>query len=162
MKPAQKITPPFVRNPYNYDTNQASDDSGIDTGTEGGAKQSFAEEVDINTIVRRFGLTGQLPENIRTPEYGDFTGITDFHSAMNAVSKAREAFEELPANIRSKFQNDPGKYVDFCINPDNREELKQLGLLSAEAVARDQAAQAATEAAKEPKTVAQNESQGKK
>ena len=45
------MKPPFVRSPYNYNTNEASDKAGLDTGTEGGAKQSFKEECDINTIV---------------------------------------------------------------------------------------------------------------
>lgn len=137
------ITPPFVRSPYNYDTNQASDDAGLDTGREGGAKQSFKDEVDINTIVKRFGIGHELPPNPKVPEYGDYTNIPDFHTAMNLVATTRENFEELPAAIRAKFDNDPTAYVDFCLNPDNREELKQMGLLSKEAIERDQAAAAA-------------------
>lgn len=127
---------PFVRSPYNYDTNEASDESGLNTGDEGGAKQSFKEECDINTIVQRFGLGYSIPENHRVPEYGDFTNITDFQTAMNATARAREAFEQLPAEIRTKFGNDPAAYVDFCIDPDNKKELKKMGLLSKEAVER--------------------------
>lgn len=143
-----KSKAPFVRSPYNYDTNEASDETGIDTGTEGGAKQSFKEECDINTIVERFGLGYELPENTRIPQYGDFSDITDFHTAMNATAKAKEAFDQLPAEIRSKFNNDPGAYVDFCLNPENREELKKMGLISPEAIKRDEevAAKAAEEA----------------
>lgn len=137
-----KTKAPFVRSPYNYDTDEASDESGINTGTEGGAKQSFKEECDINTIVERFGLGYELPENTRIPQYGDFSDITDFHTAMNATAKAREAFDQLPAEIRSKFNNDPGAYVDFCLNPENREELKKMGLISPEAIQRDEAAAA--------------------
>jgi len=135
-----KNKPPFVRSPYNYDTDEASDETGINTGTEGGAKQSFKDECDINTIVEKFGLGYELPENIRLPQYGDFTNITDFHTAMNATARAREAFEQLPAEIRSKFNNDPGAYIDFCLNPENREDLKKMGLLSQEAIERDQKA----------------------
>lgn len=132
---------PFVRNPYNYDTNKAGDESGLDTGTEGGAKQSFKEECDINTIVKRFGIGYEMPQNHRIPQYGDFTGISDFHTAMNAVATAREAFDELPADIRAKFHNDPGKYVDFCLDDKNRDQLKEMGLLSAEALERDRIAE---------------------
>lgn len=127
----QKI--PFVRSPYNYDTNEVSDETGINTGEEGGAKQSFKEECDINTIVARFGLGYELPETHRVPQYGDFSNITDFQTAMNATARAREAFDQLPANIRTKFNNDPGQYVDFCLNPDNINELKEMGLLNEQA-----------------------------
>lgn len=57
----------FLRAPFNYDTDKASLEAGSsrpidpDTGEiidDGMTQQSFAEEVDINTIVRRFGLTG--------------------------------------------------------------------------------------------------------
>lgn len=131
-----KPKPPFVRSPYNYDTDEASEESGINTGTEGGAKQEFKDECDINTIVERFGLGYDMPQNHRPPQYGDFTNISDYHSAMNATAKAREAFEELPADLRAKFDNDPGKYVDFCIDEKNLPELKEMGLLSQEAVER--------------------------
>jgi len=147
-----KNKPPFVRSPYNYDTDEASDESGINTGTEGGAKQSFREECDINTIVERFGLGYELPENIRVPQYGDFSDITDFHTAMNATAKAREAFDQLPAEIRAKFNNDPGSYVDFCLDPENREELKKMGLISPEAIKRDE--EAAAKAAEEARITA--------
>ena len=72
----------------------------------------------------------------KTPQYGDFTNINDYHSAMNATAKAREAFHELPAEIRSKFDNDPGKYVDFCLDENNLSEMKEMGLLNEEAVQR--------------------------
>lgn len=122
---------PFVRNPYNYDTNAAGDESGIDTGTEGGAKQSFAEECDINVIVKRFGIGYDMPEGLRMPQAGDFTGVNDFHSAMNAIVQARETFDALPATLRAKFDNDPGQFVDFATDQKNLPEMDKLGLLSA-------------------------------
>jgi len=138
--------PPFVRSPYNYDTNKASDESGLDTGTEGGAKQSFKEECDINTIVKRFGLGYELPtDGIRMPTYGDFTGINNFHDAMNVVAQNAEQFELLPAELRARFDNQPGKFVDFCLDENNRPEIRKLGLLSKEAMERDDAAAAAAE-----------------
>src|SRR5580765_5072286 len=60
-------------------------------------QQHFKDECDINEIVRRFGLTGKLPENVKAPQYGDFTGLSDYQTALNAVIAADEAFMELPA-----------------------------------------------------------------
>lgn len=125
----EKVKGPFVRNPYNYDMNQASDESGLKCEDKTLAKQSFLEEVDINTIVRRFNLTGQLPDNVRMPTYQDFEGIFDFHSAMNAVTRAEEAFRALPADVRSRFHNDPGEFHDFFLDENNRPEAVKLGLV---------------------------------
>lgn len=120
---------PFVRNAYNYDRNLASDESGLRCDDVSLTKQSFAEEADINTIVRRFHLTGQLPENVRAPQYQDFEGVFDFHSAMNAVAAAGESFDAMPAEVRSRFHNNPAEFVDFCSDAANREEAVKLGLV---------------------------------
>lgn len=128
---------PFLRTPYNYDTNAVSDETGLKCEDETLAKQSFAEEVDINTIVRRFGLTGELPQNVRIPVSGDFTDVQDFHSAMNAVRLAQESFDAMPADVRTRFGNDPEKFVAFCLDDKNRAEAERLGLVDpSRAVAR--------------------------
>lgn len=120
---------PFVRSPYNYDVAKASDESALLCEDESLAVQSAKDEVDINTIVKRFGLTGQLPDAVAAPTYGDFVGVKDYHSAMNAVAKANEAFEEMPAEVRARFGNDPGAFVDFCSDEKNRAEAEKLGLV---------------------------------
>lgn len=120
---------PFVRNAYNYDLNQASDDAGLQCKDKSRTIQSQTEETDINKIVERFAITGELPQNIRLPQYGDFVAINDFHQAANAIAQANEAFDQLPAKVRARFQNDPGQFVDFCTSEGNEEELRKLGLL---------------------------------
>lgn len=116
------------------DFDQASIEAGLSCPEDSLAIQSAAEEADINTIVRRFGLTGQLPSDVRAPQYGDFTEVTDYQTAMNAVLEAEASFMAMPADVRSRFENDPGRFVDFCSNPDNRDEMKKLGLLVPEKV----------------------------
>lgn len=152
---------PFVRNPYNYDTNKAGDESGIDTGTEGGAKQSFKDECDINVILKRFGIGYEIPVGLEVPTSGDFTGINDFHSAMNAVVQARETFEQLPAHLRARFDNDPGKFVDFTTNEDNREQMLDMGLLNQEAAAKVQAARESRQFAEDEQAAARVEARRK-
>jgi len=118
-----------LRSMYNYDVNAASDEAGLDCSVEKSlTRQEFREECDINTILRRFGITGQLPENVRMPTYGDFVGVRDFQTAMNAVASARESFDAMPAHVRSRFGNDPGAFVDFCSDVNNLEEARRLGL----------------------------------
>lgn len=121
---------PFIRNPYNYDTNKAGDDSGLDCSNSPSlTKQSFVNECDINTIVRRFNVTGELPQGIRMPSYGDFSQVNDFQTAMNAIAQAREAFDAMPADIRTQFRNDPAEFVDFCSKEENREAAVRMGLV---------------------------------
>jgi len=119
---------PFIRSAYNYDTNKASTESGLECLDKSLTKQSFAEEVDINTIVRRFNLSGELPSDIRAPEYADFEDVYDYHSALNAIAKAHESFDAMPADVRYRFNNDPGDFVDFCNDPKNVDEMVKLGL----------------------------------
>lgn len=124
----------FLRTPYNYDTMQVSDETGLKCEDPSLAQQHEKDECDINTIVRRFGISGELPSGIRMPQYGDFTGITDYHSALNAVRSSSESFMQLPADIRSRFNNDPAAFVEFCMNDDNRSEAEKLGLVPPKAV----------------------------
>jgi len=126
-----QVKVPFVRSPYNYDMMAASNEAGLDTGPESMTQQQFKDECDINVIVRRFGLTGELPENPRVPMYGDFTEVKDYRTALEAVMAADDAFLEFPAELRARFENDPQKLLEFCENGANREEAVRLGLIKA-------------------------------
>ena len=128
-----KVSAPFVRSPYNYDLAQASDDAGLDCSCDGAGrtKQSFAEEADINTLIRRFGIGNPLPQGTRVPSYGDFSFVTDYQSALNVLTLADKAFMSLPAHLRSRFGNDPGAFVAFCDDDANRDEAVRLGLVPA-------------------------------
>lgn len=123
------MTKVFLRTPYNYDTMEASDASALSCPEPTLAQQHARDECDINTIVRRFGLTGELPNNVRVPRYGDFTAVSDYQTAMNMVMEANAAFMELPAEVRSRFNNDPGALVDFISDDSNRAEAEKLGLV---------------------------------
>lgn len=118
----------FVRSPFNYDRDEVSRETGLCDAGEDMCRQSFRDDCDINVIVKRFGLTGLMPQGVRVPNYGMFDGVSDFHSAMNAVAEARESFEAMPAEIRARFQNDPGKFVEFCSDEKNLDEMRKMGL----------------------------------
>jgi phage internal scaffolding protein len=122
---------PFLRTPYNYDRDAASNDSGLECLDPSMAQQQFREECDINIIMERFGRTGELIAPVRMPQYGDFDGVNDYHSAMNAIVEAQSAFEQLPAKLRARFSNDPAEFVEFCMNDENRDEAIRLGLVQA-------------------------------
>ena len=120
---------PFLRTPYNYDTNAASNESALDCEDPSLAQQHFKDECDINNILRQFNITGLLPENPLSPRYGDFSGIKDYQSALNAVIAAEDGFMTLPADLRASFQNDPENLINFLDNPDNKDKAIELGLI---------------------------------
>lgn len=124
-----KHKPPFLRSAYNYDTDEASNETGLACPEPTLTQQQFAEESDINFIAERYGLTGELPQVLDLPRYGDFTGIFDFQSAQNAVVQAKQQFMTLPAKLRARFDNDPGKMMAFLDDPENRAEAEFMGLL---------------------------------
>lgn len=125
-----EVIGPFLRSAYNYDTNEVSDATALHCLDETRTQQQFKEETDINTIVERFGLTGELPSDVVVPMTGDFTEVvSDYQSALNLVREAEAAFMELPAKVRDRFANDPQRLQEFVENADNREEAAKLGLL---------------------------------
>ena len=120
---------PFLRTMYNYDMNAASNESGLHCEDATLTQQHFKDETDINNILRQFKITGLLPEAPLSPRYGDFTGIVDYHTALNSVISAEDGFMTLPAELRARFGNDPAQLIDFLSNENNRSEAEKLGLL---------------------------------
>lgn len=119
----------FFRTPYNYNMAAASVKSGLECKDVTRAQQQFAEECDINTIVRRFGLTGELPKDVVAPMQGDFTEVVDYKTALDMVRAADEAFMKMPAEVRTRFNNDPQRFLEFTSDDRNRDEARKLGLL---------------------------------
>lgn len=121
----------FLRSgfPFNYDTNGDGDSSGLKCEDPTLAQQSAAAEADINTIVRRFHLSGVLPQGVDVPVFQDFEGIFDYQSAMNVIRQADEGFMRMPADVRARFDNDAHRFVAFVSDDVNRAEAEKLGLV---------------------------------
>lgn len=92
-------------------------------------KQSFKDECDINTIMKRFERTGLITHNnARAAYFDDVSEVPDFAAAVATVRKADEMFMSLPAKLRAEFDNDPQQYVAFCADPANSDRMVELGL----------------------------------
>jgi len=120
----------FVRSGFNYDRDAVSVSSGLVCEDMSRTIQSAKDESDINTIVRKFGLTGEFPNDLKMPQSGDFTDVPDFHTAMNLVRTAQEEFLRVPAEIRARFSNDPARLMAFVEDDANRDEARKLGFLA--------------------------------
>jgi len=141
----------FLRTQYNYDHNAASNASGLVCEEPTRAQQHHKDECDINVILDRFGKTGQIPVNAISGTYGDFSGVHDYHTAMNALIAADSEFAALPANIRNRFANDPANLVQFLDNPNNQAEAEKLGLVNPiSSTANNEPAKAAEKSVTEP------------
>ena len=113
----------------NFDEKANSDECSTTITEPSLTVQSMTDEADINKIMERYTRTGEMPQTARPIFYGDFDEIVDFRSALDALNRAQEAFDELPPLVRQRFMNDPQQYLEFCSNPDNKAEMHKLGLL---------------------------------
>lgn len=118
----------ILRSWRNYDVKAVSLQNACDTGTDTKVIQSARDDSDINVIVKRFGVTGMIPQHSKVPTFGDFDTVVDYRSAMQAVRAAAESFMALPSKLRERFHNDPQEYVEFCSKPENLPEMQELGL----------------------------------
>lgn len=100
-------------------------------GDRSRVKQSFAEESDVNAIMRKYLVTGMEPLRNRTePRYGDFTSGSDYFDALTRVRNAERLFLEMPSPIRDHVNNDPRQLLDLVFDPARRAECVELGLVS--------------------------------
>lgn len=100
------------------------------------AQQQFKDQCDINLILKK-AQRGEFISHVKSPgRFEDLPDALDYHEAMNILTSASDAFDALPAVVRQEFDNDPSKFLSFVEDPDNVDRMEDLGLLSADAVAR--------------------------
>lgn len=76
--------------------------------------------------------TGDITHvSTKMPQYGDFSTVPDYKSALDQVNEAMELFMEMPADVRTRMENDPQKLIEFLDDPNNFEEGVELGLYEA-------------------------------
>jgi phage internal scaffolding protein len=92
-------------------------------------QQSLSADTDINNIMAKYKKTGQFTHVGRMAgEYGDFSNVPDYKTAMEQIMASNELFMELPAKVRERFGNDPAQFITFATDEKNIEELRKLGL----------------------------------
>lgn len=110
-------------------------DTGELVRDEGKTVQEQRDDSDINVIVQRYGLTGQLPAvRPKIPLEADFreAGEFDLGAAIRFVRAADAAFMAYPAKVRAYFDNDPAKFCSFVEDTSNKDECIRLGILPKE------------------------------
>lgn len=95
-------------------------------------QQHLKDRTDINKIMAKYQKTGLIEWTRKDPgnaNYGDFSEVTDYQTALQQVMEAQEAFMTLPASTRKRFGNDPGQFLEFMSDDKNKEEAIKLGLI---------------------------------
>ena len=90
-------------------------------------EQSFAFECDINNIVKL-----QVPPRLNTqpPLFSTVFSPNLYEQAINVIAEAQSKFEELPSDLRSKFDNDPKKLLAFLDDESNYDKAVEYGLVA--------------------------------
>lgn len=108
-------------------------------------QQNFGPETDINNIARRYGLTGELPRPYGIAEYGDFDSTMDLQTVLANFRAGEALFRQVPADIRGRFNNEAGVFLEWIHDEANYDEAAELGLVPpSPAVVAARAAAAAT------------------
>lgn len=112
-------------------------------------RQEFKDECDLGKIIARFSASPEGMEQLAMARgfvegrFEDVSEIPDYQTALNHVKAADEAFLRLPPLVRTKFDNDPAKFLDFVDDPKNMDELRALGLANPKVESPVRAAEAA-------------------
>lgn len=104
-------------------------DTRIEITGESLTKQEFKEESDINVMVKRFMLGYETDIVPMQPQYIDNTAVPTFEKALNYIIQAQDYFEDLPLDIRKRFNYDPKAMLEFVNDPKNQQEAVTLGLI---------------------------------
>lgn len=126
---------PNFKTPYNHDRDQAARETALTCLDPSKTQQQFANDADINAILRKFTETGQLPTQTGSPVYQDIDKEFDLQDQMVTGAEVEEAWNALPAAVRN-ILGDPQKfvaYVDHCLETGDLSPLQELGLAKAEA-----------------------------
>lgn len=93
--------------------------------------QQWADDCDINNILKKYAQTGELPVSRRQGIYADLSEFGDYQNMLESVLDAQTQFASLPAEVRQRFRNDPHELITFLRDPANRDEAIRLGMVDA-------------------------------
>ncbi len=94
---------------------------------DGRTKQSFKDSTDINKIIKKAQKAGGLAHALKYDKavYGEFTNV-DLLGAYAQCNRAIGIFADLPAEVRSEFDQDAFKFAGFASDPANIDRLVKL------------------------------------
>lgn len=101
----------------------------VDCSQGGKTKSDQADQTDIYKMIERAKRGGDLTHiALGIAKYGDFSQAPSFGEAMQQMIEAQLLFDQLPSKLRKRFENEPEQLTAFVMDPENLDELVDLGL----------------------------------
>ncbi|QCQ84839.1 internal scaffolding protein [Blackfly microvirus SF02] len=95
-------------------------------------RQEFADECDINSLMKRYeGHVTGGPGNMGPlePMYLDFVNLPqDLMGYLQFMDDAERSFMSLPAIVRKEFDNSAHEFVAYASDPGNLDQMRSWGL----------------------------------
>ena len=92
-------------------------------------EQHHKDTCDINKVIQKYDKTGVITHVQKIEaKFGNLTG-DNLKDMMDQVHNAVDMFNQLPSEIRTRFDNHPAELVRFMENPENRAEAIKLGII---------------------------------
>jgi len=92
----------------------------------GRTKQSYKDSCDINQLLERGAREGGLSHLVKHgARYGDFAMI-DWENMQHTLAEGQQIFNELPAELKREFNQDPAEFFGFVNDPANKDRLEEL------------------------------------
>lgn len=92
----------------------------------GKTKQSQKDETDINKLLTRASRSDQLTHLAQyQAQYGDFSTY-DFEAHITKIAEGQTIFENLPAETKREFDQNPQKFFEYVTKPENLGRLPEL------------------------------------
>lgn len=102
-------------------------------------QQQFADETNINKIMKKYHATGMITHlNRKQGQYVDLSNVKNYQESLQTVIDAQKSFMTLPSEVRKRFENDPQQIINFLSDENNREEAISLGLIQKKVEANDE------------------------
>lgn len=102
--------------------------------TESLTEQQHVDKVDVNQIIKRYRSGHEITHlNKKAGVYADLSQMQDYNVMLNQIMNANQAFDDLPAELRSRFNNNPAELIQFLADPKNSDEAVKLGLVEPKA-----------------------------
>ena len=92
---------------------------------DGRTKQCHADECNIEKIMARYNVTGTISHLAKYEgSYADFSDF-DFHEQTTMLTRGREIFDALNAELRQEFGQSPAAFFAYVNDPANVNELRK-------------------------------------
>lgn len=92
---------------------------------DGRTKQCFKDECDIEKIMARADKAGTISHLEKFQGvYADFSDF-DFHEQTSKLTRGREIFDQLPAELRQEFGQSPADFFKFVNDTENIDDLRK-------------------------------------